>query len=91
VFHILTLTYTQPADAVDAVRPAHLAWLTGEVEAGRLILTGRLESQLGGVLITGDITTEAAEQLMAADPYTQADLARYERVGFTGGVHAPGL
>jgi uncharacterized protein YciI len=91
VFHILTLTYTQPADAVDAARPAHLAWLKGEVEAGRLILTGRLESQQGGVLITGDISTEAAEQLMAADPYTRADLVRYERVGFTGGVHAPGL
>jgi uncharacterized protein YciI len=65
--------------------------LKGEVEAGRLILTGRLESQQGGVLITGDISTEAAEQLMAADPYTRADLVRYERVGFTGGVHAPGL
>jgi uncharacterized protein YciI len=91
VFHILTLTYTQPAEAIDAARPAHLAWLKNEVDAGRLILTGRLESLLGGVLITGDVSTEAAEELIAGDPYTLAGLVHYERVGFTGGVHVPGL
>jgi uncharacterized protein YciI len=91
MFHILTITYTQPADRIDEARPAHLAWLEGEVETGRLILTGRLESQQGGVLITGDISTEAAEELVAADPYSQAGLVKYDRVGFTGGRRAPGL
>lgn len=89
MFHILTLTYTQPADTIDEVRPAHLEWMRGEVDAGRLILTGRLESQQGGVLITGDISTEAAEELMAADPYSLAGVVHYERVGFTGSVHIP--
>ncbi len=91
MFHVLTLTYTQPADAVAEVRPAHLVWLQAEIEAGRLILTGRLESGQGGILVTGDISTEAAEELMAADPYTQAGLVRYDRVSFTGGGRAPGL
>ena len=91
MFHILTITYTQPAEIIAEARPAHLTWLQGEIETGRLILTGRLESQQGGVLITGDISTEAAEELMAADPYTLAGLVHYDRVSFTGGVRAAGL
>jgi uncharacterized protein YciI len=91
VFHVLTLTYLTPPETIDAARPAHLAWIEREVDAGRLILTGRLESQQGGVLITGDISTEEAEELIAADPYSQAGLVNYERIGFTGGRRAPGL
>ena len=91
VFHVLTLTYTQPLDVVDANRPAHLAWLQQEVDAGRLILTGRQESGRGGVLITGDITTAEAEQLMASDPYQLAGVVDYQRVSITAGVRAPGL
>jgi uncharacterized protein YciI len=91
VFHVLTLTYLQPTDVIAQTRPAHLDWLTDEVARGRLILTGRLESQTGGVLITGDISIEDAESLMAHDPYHVAGLVRYDRVGFTGGARAPGL
>jgi uncharacterized protein YciI len=91
VFHVLTLTYVQHTDLVDQTRRVHLDWLRDEVARGRLILTGRLESGAGGVLVTGDISTEDAESLMANDPYHLAGLVRYERVGFTGGVRAPGL
>jgi uncharacterized protein YciI len=91
VFHVLTLTYLQPTDVVAQTRPAHLDWIKDEVARGRLILTGRLESLTGGVLITGDISTEDAESLMANDPYHVAGLVRYDRVGFTGGARAPGL
>jgi uncharacterized protein YciI len=91
VFHVLTLTYTEPADAVDQVRPAHLEWLAEEIAEGRLILTGRSESGLGGILVTGDISTEDAQDVIAKDPYSQAGVVRYERVGFTAGARAPGL
>ena len=91
MFHVLTLTYVQPLDAVDETRPAHVDWIQREIEAGRLLLTGRQESQRGGVLITADISTEDAEALMAEDPYQQAGLVRYERVSFNGSLRAPGL
>jgi uncharacterized protein YciI len=91
VFHVLTLTYLQPADVIDQARPAHLAWLEEEVDAGRLILTGRLESANGGVLITSDISTADAEDVIARDPYQMQGLVRYDRVGFTAGRRAPGL
>jgi uncharacterized protein YciI len=91
VFHVLTLTYVQPLDVVDRARPAHLDWLKDEVAAGRLILAGRQEDQTGGILITGDISTEDAENLIASDPYQLAGVATYERVGFNAGFRAPGL
>ncbi|WP_299556431.1 YciI family protein [uncultured Mycolicibacterium sp.] len=91
MFHALISTYLKPLEAIDEARPAHLEWLRGEVEAGRILLAGRQESQTGGVLITGDISAEEADALVARDPFTKAGLARYERVSFAGVVRAPGL
>lgn len=91
MFHVLTLTYLQPLDVIEGTRPAHLAWLKDEVEAGRIVLAGRQESQQGGVLITADISAEEAEAVIAADPYQQAGLVRYERLAFNGAFRVPGL
>lgn len=91
MFHVLTLTYLQPLDVMDQTRPAHLAWLGDEVAAGRILLAGRQESGGGGVLITGDISSEAAQDIIDRDPYTRAGLVSYERLSFNGGVRAPGL
>jgi uncharacterized protein YciI len=91
MFHVLNLTYTEPPDVIDGIRPAHLEWLAREVADGRLILTGRLESGKGGILITGDISTEEAQDVIAKDPYHLAGVVHYERVGFTAGVRAASL
>jgi len=88
---VLTLTYLQPLEVIDKTRPEHLAWLQQEVEDGTVLLAGRLQDQSGSVLITADISADEAENLMAADPYQQAGLVRYERIGFNGAFRAPGL
>jgi uncharacterized protein len=91
VFHVLTLKYLQPLDVIDQTRPAHVAWLREEVEAGRIVLAGRQEDQSGGVLVTGDISADAAQDIIDRDPYEQAGLVRYERLSFNGAFRAPGL
>ena len=88
---MLTTTYTQPVDVVDQTRPAHVTWLNEEVAAGRILLAGRVESATGAVLITGDISVEEVEDVIARDPYTLAGLVSYERVSFNGSIRAPGL
>ncbi len=90
MFHVLSLTYLQPEDVVDGVRPSHLAWLADEVAAGRILLAGRTQAR-GAVLVAGDMSAEEAEAVAAADPYTLAGVARYDRVSFTAGFRAPGL
>ena len=91
VFHVLKLTYLQPLDVIEEARAAHVAWLQEEIEDGRLILAGRQEDESGGVLITADIGADEADHVMASDPYQQAGLVRYERIGFNGAFRAPGL
>ena len=91
MFHVLTLTYLQPLDVIDQTRPAHLEWLKNEVAAGRIVLAGRVESQTGAVLITGDISAEEAQAIIDGDPYRLAGLVRYERLAFNGAFRAPGL
>ena len=91
MFHVLTTTYLQPLDVIEQTRPAHLEWLGGEVANGRILVAGRVESQTGAVLFTGDISTEEADRLITADPYHQAGVVRYERVSFTGTFRAPAL
>lgn len=91
MFHVLTITYRQSLDAVAAVRPAHVEWVRVEVDAGRLILAGRLASDGGGILITADLDADDVDRLIARDPYLLADVARYERIGFDATLRAPWL
>jgi uncharacterized protein YciI len=91
VHHVLTSTYLQPADGIGQTRPAHLEFLESEVAAGRLLLAGRQESGVGGVLVTGDLSAEDVQGLIERDPYTQAGVARYDVVSFNAAVRAPGL
>ena len=91
MFHVLKSTFLQPPDVIEQTRAAHLAWLQEEIASGRLILAGRQADQNGGMLITGDIDDEAAENLIASDPYQQAGVVAYERIAFNGAFRAPGL
>jgi uncharacterized protein len=91
VFHVLKSTYLQPPDVVNETRPAHLGWLKGEVAAGRIVLAGRLEDESGAVLVTGDLSADEAQDIVDRDPYTAAEVARYERLSFNGAFRAPGL
>ena len=91
MIHVLKSTYLQPPDVVEQTRPAHLEFLKSEVDAGRLLLAGRQEDGSGGMLITSDISVEDAQDIVDRDPYTRAEVARYERSSFNGAYRAPGL
>ena len=88
---MLTSTYLQPPDVVDQTRPAHLEFLKAEIDAGRLLLAGRQEDGSGGMLITADMSSEDAQDIVDRDPYTRAGVARYERSSFNGAYRAPGI
>jgi uncharacterized protein YciI len=89
--HVLKSTYLQSPDVVEQTRPDHLEFLKAEIDAGRLLLAGRQEDGSGGMLITADISTEDADDLVDRDPYTRAGVARYERFSFNGAFRAQGL
>ncbi|PXX02398.1 uncharacterized protein YciI [Mycolicibacterium moriokaense] len=88
---MLKSTYLQSPDVVEQTRPAHLEFLKSEIDAGRLLLAGRQEDGSGGMLITTDMDSEAAQDIVDRDPYTHAGVARYERSSFNGAYRAAGL
>ena len=88
---MLKSKYLQPPEVIEQTRPAHLKFLENEIAAGRILLAGRQEDGSGGVLITSDISTEDAEDVVARDPYTAAGVAQYERTSFNGAFRAAGL
>ena len=91
MFHVLTITYVQDLDVVAETRPAHAEWVKAHVDAGKLILAGRLESGDGGILVTSDIGALEADEMTATDPYVLAGAARYDRTSFNATVRGAGL
>lgn len=91
MFHVLKSTYLKAPDVVEQTRPAHLEFLAAEIAAGRLVLAGRQDDGSGGMLVTGDMSVEDAQDVIDRDPYTEAGVASYERTSFNGAFRAPGL
>jgi uncharacterized protein YciI len=87
---ILSSTYTAPLEEVDALRPAHLAWLKAGHEAGVFQGWGRKSPPTGGVILaTGDRAKVKA--LAQEDPYIVAGVATVEVIEFPPAFLAPGL
>lgn len=75
---ICVLTYTAPADDVAALRPAHLAFLKEQHEAGHYIGWGRQASGLGGVIFAKGADRAVIEAVAATDPYIAGGVATVE-------------
>ncbi len=87
---ILSSTYTAPLDQVDAIRPAHIAWLKEQHAAGHFVGWGRKTPPTGGVILAvGDRAT--IEAIAQNDPYIIAGVAKAEVIEFPPAFLAPGL
>ncbi len=85
-------TYLADLEAVDANRPAHLAWVDEQVAAGRIILAGRRTPPDGSVILLRGIGAREAHELMERDPHSVKGLVRYDVAGtFTPSRRATGL
>ncbi len=61
--------YTADPALVTATRPAHRAYLTKLLDAGRLAYAGPFEDGSGALIVYECGTREEAEALIAADPF----------------------
>lgn len=64
--------YTPDPDRVAAARPAHRAYLTQLLDAGELAFAGPFEDGSGALIVYECESREAAEALIAADPFQAA-------------------
>jgi uncharacterized protein YciI len=64
--------YVADPDRVQAARPAHRAYLTQLLDAGKLAFAGPFEDGCGALIVYECESREAAEGLIAADPFRAA-------------------
>lgn len=65
------IEYLKDAEKVEAIRPAHRAYLTELVNTGRLVCSGPFTDGYGALIVYEAETREAAEELMRNDPFNQ--------------------
>ena len=75
--------YQKPLDEVDQHREAHLAFLAGLNERGHILVSGRRNPPVGGVVVIDAEDLDAAKAIMAEDPFAKAGVAKYEPYEFT--------
>lgn len=88
---VLELTYTAPLEAVDAVLPAHVAWLDEQYERGVFLASGRKNPRDGGVIIAVAGDRARIEEITAEDPFVTAGVCAYRVTEFTVTKTAPAL
>lgn len=87
---LVLLSYKVPIETIDALRPAHVAWLKDALADGTLLVAGRRTPATGGVLLVRG-SLDAAKAWAATDPFAIADAADYSFVEFAPSILAPGL
>ncbi|KDN85319.1 YciI family protein [Kitasatospora cheerisanensis] len=88
---ILELTYTAPLERIDALLPAHVAWLEEHYANGTFLASGRKVPRDGGVILAVAESREAVEALAATDPFSRAGATAYRITEFLATTTGPDL
>ncbi|MFJ4200397.1 YciI family protein [Streptomyces sviceus] len=88
---VLELSYTAPLDAVDAVLPAHVAWLEKQYERGVFLASGPKNPRDGGMIIAVAEDRARIEEITAGDPFVTAGVCAYRVTEFAATKTAPAL
>jgi uncharacterized protein YciI len=87
---LIVLTYVKPLEEVDALLPAHVAWLEQGYAQGLFLVAGRRVPRTGGVIVARG-EREAVEALAATDPLVKSGIATIEVIAFTATSAAPAI
>jgi uncharacterized protein YciI len=75
--YVIDLTYVTPLEEIDRLLPSHVEWLAGHYAAGRFLASGRKVPRTGGVILAAKMARADLDAILAADPFRQAEVARY--------------
>ena len=87
---LIVLTYVKPLEEVDALLPAHVAWLDQGYAQGLFLVSGRRVPRTGGVIVTRG-ERDAVEALAATDPLVKSGVATIEVIALTATSAAPAI
>jgi len=87
---VISLTYVEPLDAVDARMAEHVAWLDRGYAEGLFLASGRKVPRTGGVILTRGHRADV-EALIETDPFVAGGLVEAEVIEFTASMTADAL
>lgn len=76
------LKYVRPVAEVDAHLEAHREWLRQGFDEGLVLMAGRRDPRMGGVILIKASTLDEARRYAEADPYITAGVAEYDLIAF---------
>lgn len=88
---IVSITYTQPIECIEAHLPAHVAFLDRCYAQGWFLMSGRKVPRTGGVIVMQAASLTEAQRILAGDPFQQQGLADYQITEFIPSKTAPAL
>ncbi|WP_437615227.1 YciI family protein [Erwinia sp. V71] len=74
--YIVSLTYTNPIEDVEALLEGHIAWLDRYFASGDFLFAGRKDPRTGGVIVAREMDRETLNQIVMEDPFVA--VANYE-------------
>ena len=80
---MITSRYLKPAEEVAAVTPSHREWLDGHYRSGLFLVSGRMVSGQGGVILAKAESQSELEAIFAQDPFVLEGCSEYSYVAFT--------
>lgn len=83
--YLMISTYLKPLAEVDSARDDHYTFLDGLQEQGLVLLAGRQDPPVGGVILLDVDSKERALEIFAGDPYVTAGVAEYTAMGWNPG------
>lgn len=88
---VVLLSYIKPIAEIDALRPAHLAFLDRYYASNVFIASGRQVPLKGGVILANASSREELEQLLQEDPFYIEQVANYDIIEFAATKYHPAL
>jgi len=81
--YIISLTYKQGLEKVDAHLAAHVEYLKAQYEAGIFLASGRKIPRTGGIILARAENRDALMEIVAQDPFYRNDVADYDITEFS--------
>lgn len=91
MLYLIVLRYIRPLEAINAALDAHRAYLREGYQQGHFLMSGPLEPRTGGAILARAESLQAAQALVAQDPFKQQQLADYEIIAWQPNLRAAGL
>ncbi|TSA85911.1 hypothetical protein FNU79_09040 [Deinococcus detaillensis] len=80
---VITSRYLKPAELIAEITPRHRTWLDQHYRSGTFLVSGRMPSGAGGVLLAKAETQAELEALFEDDPFVLEGCSEYSYTAFT--------